>query len=42
MEDLLAFDYVDDGVDDDGKNLQLPPNFQSVLGGIDASCATFS
>lgn len=44
MDDLLSFDYVDDGEDDDddGKNLQLPPNFQSVLGGIDASCAAFS
>lgn len=43
MEDLLAFDYVDDGGDDNyDKKLQLPPNFQSVLGGIDASCAAFS
>lgn len=40
MEDLLSFDPVDD--DDDGKDLQLPPNFQSVLGGIDASCSAFS
>lgn len=40
VEDLLSFEYVED--DDDDKNLQLPPNFQSVLGGIDASCAAFS
>lgn len=42
VEDLLSSNFADSGDDDDSNHVQLPPNFPSVFGGIDASCAAFS